>query len=315
VTAASFSPDGLLTAAGDRFGSLFLWETNSGHDFLTLRGHAKAITMIAWLAKTDGLVTAGEDGVVQVWDLHTGKVRSRWDAHPGGVLAVDSHPSGGIASVGRDRRVKVWDPHGKLVADLGPTADQASRVAWTADAHSLISGDCSGEVRLWNLEKSTSTSLPIPVARQPATLALIVPSLRPARPFVTSLTATMAAPLSAANRKEATSTTTEDLQTALDAARAAASAAERTVATLSRLAPAQTRLHGEAVSRGPVSTPAIDPLAAATSALASIQAALDAEPGDPALTRAFEETKRAVQLLQRKQQRRGSDRISSTAER
>ena len=53
VTAASISPDGLLVAAGDRFGGLFVWEVRTGREFLSLRGHAKAVTAIGWLA--DGM--------------------------------------------------------------------------------------------------------------------------------------------------------------------------------------------------------------------------------------------------------------------
>jgi hypothetical protein len=295
VTAATFSPDGLLTAAGDRFGGLFLWETRSGSEFLTLRGHTKAITAIAWLAKTDSLVTAGEDGTVRVWDLHTGKVSSRWDAHPEGVLAVDVHASGRIASAGRDRRVKVWEPDGRLVADLGPTADQATRVAWTAYAHSLISGDCSGELRLWNLADSTSIRLPSPVASKGATVALIEPVLSPARPGSPLLPARAPTP-SRADRIATSRSTAEDLEAALASARSAAAAAENTVAELSRLANSRSPSPGRSVS-------ALD---AARSALRSLRAALAAEPGDAALIRAVEETERAVRLLEQRRARPGS---------
>jgi hypothetical protein len=148
VTAAGFSPDGLLVAAGDRLGGLFVWENRSGQEFWTLRGHSQAITAIAWLARADSLVTAAEEGAIQVWSLHTGRVAARWQAHAGGVLGVDVHPCGRIASAGRDRRVKVWEADGRPVADLGPTADQATRVAWSADARTLVSGDWSGELLL-----------------------------------------------------------------------------------------------------------------------------------------------------------------------
>ena len=121
----------------------------SGKEFLALRGHKKGINAIGWLSRSDALVTAGEDGVIQVWNLHTGKTAARWDAHGSGVLWIDVHPSGRIAATGRDGRVKVWQPDGKLVADLGPISDQATRIAFTADGESLISGSWGGEVRAW----------------------------------------------------------------------------------------------------------------------------------------------------------------------
>jgi hypothetical protein len=144
VTAASFSPDGLLAAAGDRFGGLFLWEARSGKPFLTLRGHTRAVTAIAWLAGKDAMVTAGEDGRIECSDLHTGKSVVGWDAHAEGVLSIDVGPSGRIASAGRDRHVKVWTPDGRLVTDRGPTSEIATRVAWTVDGRGLVSGDLRG---------------------------------------------------------------------------------------------------------------------------------------------------------------------------
>src|SRR5262249_60456769 len=98
VTATSFSPDGLFAAAGDRFGGLFLWEARSGKSFLSLRGHPRAITAIAWPAGKDAMVTAGEDGRIECWDLHTGRSIAGWDAHPGGVLSIDVEASGRMAS-------------------------------------------------------------------------------------------------------------------------------------------------------------------------------------------------------------------------
>ncbi len=84
VTATSFSPDGLLVAAGDRFGGLFLWETRSGAEFLPVKGHPKTITAIAWSKNRDELLTASEDSAaIQGIDLNTGKVIRRWEAHSG----------------------------------------------------------------------------------------------------------------------------------------------------------------------------------------------------------------------------------------
>jgi hypothetical protein len=311
VTAASFSPDGLLVAAGDRFGGLFVWEVRSGREFLTLRGHPLAINAIGWDAKGDGLVTAGEDGVIQVWNLHSGKISSRWEAHSGGVLAVDVHASGRIASAGRDRRVKVWDQDGRLLADLGPTADQATRVGWTSDGRSIVSGDCAGEVRFWSLADSTSTLLPMPIATRPAPLALVVPHLAPARPYSPRPAATAPA---IADRAGSPGAPVDDLEASLASAREAA-AAERTVANLSRLVQARARSSG----RGHAGTPApainSDAVNAARAALASLRAALVADPGNSALTRAAEETERALKGLEKDRDRPTSARVSAASER
>ncbi len=173
VTSTCFSPDRLLVAAGDRFGGLFLWQTRSGRDFLALGGHFKAITAIAWINDGDELLSGGEDGSIQILDINNGKMRHRWEAHPGGVLSIDVHPSGQIASSGRDRRIRIWQPSGKLVSDFGPTPHPTTRVAWMAEGRSVVSGDLSGELRVWNLTDSESTALPMPRTARPAVVGLV----------------------------------------------------------------------------------------------------------------------------------------------
>ena len=317
VTAAGFSPDGLLVAAGDRFGGLFLWEARSGKEFLALRGHQKGINAIGWLSRSDALVTAGEDGVIQVWNLHTGKTAARWDAHGSGVLWIDVHPSGRIAATGRDGRVKVWQPDGKLVADLGPISDQATRIAFTADGESLISGSWGGEVRAWTLAGSpsaaSSTTLPMPATPKPTALALVVPVLSPARAFVPK----PAAPVSMADvpARAASAGGGDDLDAALDAARQTAAAADRALAHLSRLV--QSR--GRTSSRGPAPSAASarisESLSAAQTALTSLRAAQAADPDNSALERAVKETRQAIGLLERKQAPPSPDRVSATGDR
>jgi WD domain, G-beta repeat len=306
VTSASFSPDGLLVAAGDRFGGLFLWETRSGREFLALRGHAKAVTAIAFLAGRDAMVTAGEDGRLQVWDLHTGRMASGWEAHPGGALGMDVDPSGRIASAGRDRHIKVWDSGGRSTADLGPPTDQATCVSWSPDGRSLVSGDCSGELRLWSLDGSTSIPLPMPLASKPTTTALVVPELAPARPHVSRPT-----PIPArADRKPAVPGEGDDLDAALASARAAAVAAEKTVADLSRLARSRSRTTDSTDPRNAAPSSVLEALDAARAGLTSLRAALAADPGDAAMARAVAETERAVRLLEEKR-----DRMRTAAER
>lgn len=284
VTAASFSPDGLLVAAGDRFGGLFLWEAESGKEFLATRAHDKAVAALGWIAGRDRLVTAGEDGQIRLFDLHTGAAASSWVAHPDGVLGLDVHASGRIASAGRDRRIKVWEPDGTLAADLGPTRDQATRVAWTADGRGLISGDWSGGVLAWTLGESTGARLPIPLLDRPATAIRVVPMLTPARAHAPAVVARAAEPTAQPQA--------EDLSAALASAREAAAAAERASSMLARLV--ESRGTGSDAPPSPASPSA---LRSAEAALEALEAALRAAPGSLPLRQAREQTLRAVEQL------------------
>jgi Planctomycete cytochrome C/WD domain, G-beta repeat len=292
VTAAAFSPDGLLAAAGDRFGGLFLWEARSGKPFLTLRGHTRAVTAIAWLAAKDAMVTAGEDGRIECSDLHTGQSIVGWDAHAGGVLSIDVGPSGRIASAGRDRQVKVWAPDGRLVADRGPTSEIATRVAWMVDGRGLVSGDLAGELRVWSAEGPSYAILPTPVSAGPAPLAMVEPDLAPARPK-----AVRPSPVTSRTVPDSPAVG-DDLDVALDAARAAATAAERALAELSRVAQARTRVRGKPLAEPPARLSRRRALDAARNGLAALRLALEADPSNPSLKRAIEEAEHAVTQLE-----------------
>lgn len=192
VQSVAFGPDGLLVAAGDRFGGLYLWEAKSGKEFAVLRGHTKGVTGLAFRADGDALASASDDGTVRVWNLHTGSEAAKWDAHDDGALDVQWHATGALATAGRDGRVRVWDATGKKVADLGPAADAVLKVALSADAKVAFAGDWSGAVRGWPVGGGAATALALPVSAKPTAVAAIpvpvpelpVATVKPAAPTV-----------------------------------------------------------------------------------------------------------------------------------
>src|SRR5262249_4463644 len=147
VTAVAFSPDGLLVAAGDRFGGLFVWEAASGAEVAPLRGHTKAATARAWRHDGDVLASSSEDGTGRTWDLHNATEARRIDAHVAGVLSLDWHPSGALVSAGRDQQVNLWEADGmKQIDKVGPTADHVMRAATASGGKAVLTGDWSGQV-------------------------------------------------------------------------------------------------------------------------------------------------------------------------
>jgi hypothetical protein len=182
VLSVGFSPEGLLVAAGDRFGGLYVWETKTGKDFLTLNGHSKAVTGLAWRADSDAVASCSEDGTVRIWDMHTGNELVKWDAHAEGALDVAFHPSGLLATGGRDGHVKIWDDKATLRADLGRASDIVLKVAIRSDAKSILAGDWTGEAKGWPIAGGPAVKLPLPVAAKTQIVAAIpvpIPSVPP----------------------------------------------------------------------------------------------------------------------------------------
>ncbi len=152
VTAVEFSPDGVLLASGDRNGGLIVWEASTGREFQDLRGHNAMITDLSWRLDGNVLASASEDGSVRLWEMENGKNIKNWRAHGGGAESVRFAKDGRLVSTGRDRTTKLWDQNGGQKRAFEAFNDIGLRIALTFDDKTVIAGDWSGEVRLWNTE-------------------------------------------------------------------------------------------------------------------------------------------------------------------
>lgn len=114
----------LAVACGD--GPIRLLETELFNEVHTLEGHAEGTLCVARHPTKPALLSGGKDGHLRGWAL---------DRHPREVLALPAHRSAIyrigarsdgalLASVGRDKAVKVWDGR-----DLSPLARHEGRGA------------------------------------------------------------------------------------------------------------------------------------------------------------------------------------------
>jgi Cu/Ag efflux protein CusF len=144
----AFSPDGRLAAVGGELGAIAIFELAASTPPRILTGSSGAVSALAFAGTR--LVSAGDDGVVRVWDPATGTLLgerrrtlsiSRLAVAPGGRV---------VASGGLDGFVRLHDLDGEPTDEhLKWHGSQVTGLAWGGSV--LVSADSGGYVAFWDL--------------------------------------------------------------------------------------------------------------------------------------------------------------------
>jgi WD40 repeat protein len=81
----------------------------SGREVITMMDGASHYKVLAFAPDGAVLATAGFDGIIRLWDIASGQVVSRIEAHDRGVHALAFSPDGSMLASGGGGFVKVWD--------------------------------------------------------------------------------------------------------------------------------------------------------------------------------------------------------------
>ena len=149
---ASFSPDGKRFTFAGADGTVKVWDTTSGQETITLKGHTGQGRHVVFSPDGRRLLSAGGlDQTVKVWDAATGRETFSLEGHGAEVVSVSFSPDGKrLASAGRDAVVKVWDAStGQETLTLKALTEPIS-VAFSADGKLLAAGGSFQTVTVWD---------------------------------------------------------------------------------------------------------------------------------------------------------------------
>jgi WD40 repeat protein len=92
-------------------------------------------------------------GGVEIWDLTANHERIVVGAHAGGTPGVTFSPDGKfLATAGKDRRVRIWDPAtGVLKHELPGFSGEVETVAFSSDGKLLATCAHGGDIRFWQV--------------------------------------------------------------------------------------------------------------------------------------------------------------------
>ncbi len=158
VNAIAYAPDGGTLATAGLDGTVKLWDTATGKELATLKGHTGPVEGVAFSPDGKALASGGLDGSVRVWDVGTRQQRASRDFRPAGIACLAFAPDGKALAVGGGVS---GDPDGLLklceVAELRDRvtlrghAGRVRGVAFSPDGKTLVSGAEDRTVIHWNV--------------------------------------------------------------------------------------------------------------------------------------------------------------------
>jgi predicted NACHT family NTPase len=151
VRSVIFSPDGKLLATGDSDGVVRLWESSSGREILTCKGHTNVVESVAFSPDSEILASGSYDKTIKLWDVQTGECLKVLQGHTESVMSLTLNPDRNILASGSfDRTVRLWDIRtGECCKILQDHTKAVFSVALHREM--LASGSGDRTVRLWNI--------------------------------------------------------------------------------------------------------------------------------------------------------------------
>ncbi|GCE21393.1 toll/interleukin-1 receptor domain-containing protein [Dictyobacter kobayashii] len=180
VSAAVWSPDGKHIASGGGDGIVHIWESATGHNVLTYRGHATAylpqfwnVWDVEWSPDGRSIASCGQGETARVWDAKTGKDIVVYNHQKKVNLLNDTYavawsPDGACVASATwgvhdiDQTIHVWNAEtGSTQAKYAGHAHglvstfSISDIAWSPDGHSVASCGTDKNVKKWKINPIT----------------------------------------------------------------------------------------------------------------------------------------------------------------
>jgi WD40 repeat protein/DNA-binding SARP family transcriptional activator len=163
-----WSPDGAQVSGGTNYGTVFIWDLQTGDPLHTMV-HRDGVWVMSvdWSPDGTKIASAGGedangkgDGTVQVWDAATGEALFALTGEPGAYLwKVAWSPDGtrilttsGSDEYGsKDTTIRVWDANtGEELLVIDRHAGQVTWGSWSPDGTRIVSGSSDNTTRIWD---------------------------------------------------------------------------------------------------------------------------------------------------------------------
>ena len=166
VTTLAFSPDSKTLASTSFYGTILLWDVETGHLRHNLPAHTDTITALAFSSDNQTLASGGywsldAESTIHLWDIHTGQLQTTIEGHTDPVFALAFSPnSETLASAGWDNTMRLWNPKtGHLKGGFESDTRPVLALAFLPDNYNtLASVSLDSTIQLWSLTAAPKSS-------------------------------------------------------------------------------------------------------------------------------------------------------------
>ena len=111
--------------------------------------HPETVMSVSWFSNK--IVSGCADGIVRVWDSHTGSELMNLQGHKGCVCSVSFSPDGNyIVSGADDSTVCVWDTMSRESVTSDEPGGRVNSVSWSPKGDKIAAGTDDGTVIMWD---------------------------------------------------------------------------------------------------------------------------------------------------------------------
>ena len=139
--------------------SICLWRIDTIQDSVCWNASVKFVLDIAFSPDTTQLASAGSNGAVRLWDVHSRELLGTFRGHTSAVKAVVFCPDGKCLVTGsQNGNIRMWDlTDGKLIWDVKAHKDDIDELSFSPDGNRLASASWDKTVKV--LDAATGKEL------------------------------------------------------------------------------------------------------------------------------------------------------------
>jgi WD40 repeat protein len=154
VQSVAWTPDGREIAAAAVSGAIVTYETRTGQILHSLKGHKFGTTTVSYNAAGDCLASAGQDGLIRLWNRTDGTERA---ALAGGAVWVEHlawQPGGEFLASGAGRKLRLWNAQGETIQEYPDHPSTIAGVSWQPGKGNVLASAQYGGIQLWATDRT-----------------------------------------------------------------------------------------------------------------------------------------------------------------